>query len=137
MVQNASYTCPCHISRSGDSVYNCTLVSLHFCSNIISKQLLFTFGICSREGIGFRGSSVYVLKCLSIWSSPNWITLRVHQHSSPSISIQETAYEIQFNVFFFRKLATAQQHATVTLDWRVYKEELGRVEAFSAFSSSS
>lgn len=55
------------------------------------------------------------LKYFSIWNCDKRASLPVLQGRSPTISVIEILYEMQFSVCFIRKLTRAQQHKTVTL----------------------
>jgi hypothetical protein len=44
-----------------------------------------------------------ILKCFMMWSSAVWILLLVFHHSSPTISIAKTVYQMYVGIFFIYK----------------------------------
>ena len=44
--------------------------------------------------------SGYILKCLEIWNSVNWMLLPVFHHITPTTSVAETTYEMHVSIFF-------------------------------------
>jgi hypothetical protein len=123
MVQNSPHLCLCYTSLPGNSVRTCTWASLHCCRNIISKQSLFTFCIRSWEGTHLHQSSVCILTCSVMWNSAKWISLLIFHHSTLTIFIAESVYEMHVSVFFICKHVryfgydhTATQHSHASLD---------------------
>jgi hypothetical protein len=69
MVQNSPHLCLWYINNPGNSACTWTWASLHCFQNItFTMPSLFTFSICSWEGMNLPQSSVQILKCFAIWN---------------------------------------------------------------------
>lgn len=76
-----------------------TWALLHRCQNVtFSTPLLFTFCICSWEGISLVQNSVYGFEC-----SVLCLMLLVFCNSNPTISIAETIYKMHVSIFLICK----------------------------------
>jgi hypothetical protein len=117
MVYNSPIQCLWYTKLPGNAVYSCTWASLQGCQITFSMPLLFTFCICFYERISLHHRSGYILKCLEMWNSKNWMLLPVFHHITPNISVAETTYKMHVSIFsseFWPPHHTATQNSIST-----------------------